>query len=362
MSMMQTFHEIRQNVWLKGIPLSLLDNAEFRIALEAGVASGLVFNTSAFEWAIKNSRTYDASIRRKLGEGFVGEELFLELAVEDARKAADLLRFIYDETDGADGWVSLDVSPRTFDNPSHLAKAAAQLYGRVRRPNVMIKVPGTKEGNIAVVEAVSVGVPVNITNLYSAKQFSAAVEAYLKGVEQRLKAGLKPDPGSAVSLCLSPVEAERIGNGSIGFSSQHGVAIFRRIYDRWRALVQSPRWRRACRDGVRPLRLLCEGFENNSPDSLKALTVKKLPAPFMLFSMHEKRSTPSIKNKWNYGPTQTDEKDSEKILSPTEGSGVDIEHLAEVFQKDAVSLFVKKWFDLMTAIAHKSATLIQVGR
>ena len=350
---MQKFHEIRQNVWLEGITLSLLDDPTLRIAIEEGVASGLIFNISAFECAIKNSHTYDALIRQKLEEGFIGEDLFMKLAVEDARKAADLLRFIYDETDGADGWVSLDVSPRMFDNPSHITKAAVELYGRVRRPNVMIKVPGTKEGNIAVVESISVGVPVNITNLFSTKQFNAAVEAYLKGVEQRLKAGLKPDPGSAVSLCISPWEAERIGNGSIGFSNQHGVAIFQRTYKRWRALLQSARWKRLCREGVRPLRLLCEGVKINAPETLKALTVKKLGTPFAVFTMHEKRSVQSPAAKWNDKQIRAEEKDSEKILSRTEGSDSDIEQLVEVFQKDAVSLFEKKWFDLMTAIAHK---------
>ena len=359
---MQTYHEIRQSLWFDGIPLSLLNSDRLRTAMEAGVTSGLVFNTSAFEWAIKNSRTYDASIRQKLGEGFIGEELFLELAVEDARKAADLLRFIYDETDGADGWVSLDVSPRTFDNPSHLAKAAAEIYGRVRRPNVMMKVPGTKDGNIAVVEAVSGGVPVNITNLFSAKQVRAAVEAYLKGVERRIKAGLKPDPGSAVSFYTSAWEAERIGKGSIGNGRQHGVDIFQRTYNHWRTAVQSPRWKRVCRDAARPIRLLCEGSEINTPDWLKALSVKKLASPFTVFTLHEKRSNPSKKNKGNDSPIQTDEKESDEALSCVVRAGIHIDHMAEVFQKDAVSIFEKGWFDVMTAIARKSAALIQAGR
>lgn len=338
----------------------MINSAGVRTAIEAGVASGLVFNASAFEWAIKNSRTYDASIRRKLEEGFIGEDLFLELAVEDARKAADHLRFIYDETDGADGWVSLDVSPRAFNSPTHLAKAVVELYGRVRRPNAMIKVPGTKEGNLAVVEAVSVGVPVYITNIFSTKQFSSAVEAYCRGVEQRLKTGLELDPGSAVSLCIDPWETERIGKGSIGFSSQDGVAIFHCTYKRWRALVQSTQWNRLCREGVRPLRLLCKGVEINTPETLKALTVKKLATPLTVFTMYEKRSNKSAAGKGNYRANRADEKDSEKVPSRAERSVTDIEHWAKVFQKDAVSLFVKKWFDLMTTIAHKSATLIQV--
>jgi hypothetical protein len=184
----------------------------------------------------------------------------------------------------------------------------------------------------------------------------------LKGAEQRLKTGLKPDLGSAVSLCINPWEVERIGNGSIGFSSQHGVAIFRCTYKHWRELVQSARWKRLCREGVRPLRLLCEGIEINTPESLKALTVKKLTTPFTVFTMHEKRSNQLAAGKGSYREIRADEKDSEKVLSRDERSCVDIEYLAEVFQKDAVSLFVKRWFDLITAIAHKSATLFQVGR
>jgi len=329
--------------------------------IESGLVGGLVFNLRAFETGVKDSAAYDTAIRKMLGENIIGEDLFAELAIADARQAADLLCFIYDQTECTDGWVALDVSPRMFDDPINLASAIKALYARVHRPNIMVNVPGTKEGLIAAVEVVSAGVPVNITHIFSTEQFYAAAEAYLKGVEQRLRAGLKPDISSVVSLNAGRWDAERLERGTDDVGKSLGFAIFQRTYERWQALFHSPRWERACLGGAQPLRFQCIGIEFDTPEIPKALTMNTRLAQLTVFTMSETPADQSVGAERCARPTLSDNNDSDRVTSRFFLSGEDIDSLAEMFQKDAVSLFVKEWFDLMTAIARKSAALTMIG-
>src|SRR5262249_34371616 len=142
-------------------------------------------------------------IRAKLKDGKSGEKLFFELAIEDLTRAADMFRPIWDRTSGVDGWVSLEVSPLLAYNTTSTIAAAKELFSRAERPNLFIKIPGTKEGLPAIEEAIFAGVPVNVPLLFSREHYLAAADAYLRGIERRIEAGLKPEVSSVASVFIS---------------------------------------------------------------------------------------------------------------------------------------------------------------
>src|SRR5262249_26709002 len=199
---------------------------------------------------------YDAGIRKKLAEGKSSEALFFELALEDLTRAADLFRPIHEKTSGVDGWVSLEVSPLLAHDTASTLAAARELFARARRPNLLIKIPGTREGLPAIEEAIFAGVPVNVTLLFSREQYLATAEAFLRGIERRIAAGLEPEIGSVASLFVSRWDAAVAGKVPDTLANQLGIAIARRTYAAYRALLGSPRWQRSYNAGARPQRLL----------------------------------------------------------------------------------------------------------
>jgi transaldolase len=206
--------------------------------------TGLTSNPTIFDQAIKHSTAYDTAIRQKLKEGTSGEALFFDLALEDLPRAADLFRPIYDRTDGVDGWASLEVSPLLAYDTASTLTAAKELFGRARRPNLFIKIPGTTEGLPAIEEAIFAGVPVNVTLLFSREHYVAAAEAFLRGIERCIDAGLKPEVGSVASLFISRWDAAVMGKGPEALRNQRGIAMAQRTYKAYRTLQSSPRWQR----------------------------------------------------------------------------------------------------------------------
>ena len=199
----QLLHNLGQSIWLDNITRDLLNSGTLKCYVTELSVTGLTSNPTIFDHAIKNSTAYDAAIREKLSKGKSGEALFFELALEDITRAADLFRPVYDQTDGVDGWVSLEVSPLlAYDTASTLG-AAKDLHGRAGRPNLFIKIPGTKEGLPAIEEAIFAGIPINVTLLFSREHYVAAAEAFLRGIERRIEAGLKPSVASVASVFIS---------------------------------------------------------------------------------------------------------------------------------------------------------------
>ena len=207
----QLLHNLGQSLWLDNITRDLLDSGTLKRYIEELSVTGLTSNPTIFDHAIKNSTAYDDAIRKKLNEGKSGEELFFELALEDLTRAAELFRPIYERTNGVDGWVSLEVSPLLAHDTASTLAAAKTLHDRAGRPNLLIKIPGTKEGLPAIEEAIFAGVPVNVTLLFSREQYVAAAEAFLRGVERRIDAGLRPDVGSVASVFVSRWDAAIAG-------------------------------------------------------------------------------------------------------------------------------------------------------
>src|SRR6267154_2550085 len=207
MNATQKLHGLGQSLWLDNITRSLLQGGVLRRYIDELSVTGLTSNPTIFDHAIKNSTDYDDAIREKLGEGKSGEQLFFELALEDLTRAADLFRPIYDLTSGVDGWVSLEVSPLLAHDTKTTLAEAKELHARGKRLNLCIKIPGTKEGLPAIVEAIFAGVPVNVTLLFSPEQYLAAAEAFMRGIERRIDAGLSPHIGSVASVFISRWDA-----------------------------------------------------------------------------------------------------------------------------------------------------------
>ena len=245
----QTLHDLGQSLWLDNITRDLLTSDTLQRYIDELSVTGLTSNPTIFDHAIKNSPAYDDGIRQQLKEGRSGEALFFALALEDLTRAADLFRPIHDKTNGVDGWVSLEVSPLLAHDTAKTLAAAKDLHARARRPNLFVKIPGTKEGLPAIEEAIFAGVPINVTLLFSREQYLAAADAFLRGIERRIAAGLKADVGSVASVFISRWDAAVAGKVPEMLSNQLGIAIAKRTYKAYRTLLDSPSWRRPVHQG-----------------------------------------------------------------------------------------------------------------
>jgi transaldolase len=287
----------------------------------------------------------------------MGEELFFELALEDLARAADLFRPIYDRTNGVDGWVSLEVSPLLAHDPAGTLAAAKSLYARGKRPNILIQVPGTKEGLLAVEEAIFAGVPVNVTLLFSREHYLAAAEAFLRGIERRIAAGLKPDVGSVASVFVSRWDAAVAGKDIGALKNQLGIAIARRTYKACRALLTSPRWQRIYNAGGRPQRLLWGSTGTKDPQASDILYIKALAAPVTVNTMPEATLRALADSGQLSEIMSADGGNCEEVLAEFAKLGININDLAGKLQEDGEKLFVNSWNELMAVITSKSAIL-----
>jgi len=357
----QMLHDLGQSLWLDNITRDLLTSGTLKRYIDELSVTGLTSNPTIFDHAIKNSTAYDATIRAKLADGKSGEALFFELALEDLTRAADLFRPIYDKTDGVDGWVSLEVSPLlAYDTASTLA-AAKSLHARAGRPNLLIKIPGTPEGLPAIEEAIYAGVPVNVTLLFSREHYVAAAEAFLRGIERRIAAGLKPGVGSVASLFISRWDAAVAGKVPQALQNRLGIAIAKRTYKAARTLLSSPRWQRVYNAGARPQRPLWASTGTKDPAASDVLYVKALAAPFTVNTMPEA----TLKALADHGEVgallPADGGDCEEVLAQFGKAGVDVDALAARLQDEGAKSFVKSWNELMAVIASKGAALATAG-
>jgi transaldolase len=343
-----------QSLWLDNITRYLLISGTLRRYIQEFSVTGLTSNPTIFDHALKNSHDYDDAIRRKLKEGKSGEALFFELAIEDLRQAADLFRPIHDRTNGVDGWVSLEVSPLLAHDTSRTLAAAKTLHARAERPNLFIKIPGTQEGLPAIEEAIFAGVPINVTLLFSRAQYVAAAEAYLRGIERRIIAGLNPDVGSVASLFVSRWDVAVADRVPEALHNQLGIAVAGQAHESYRRLLDSPRWKRTFNAGARPQRLLWASTGTKDPKASDVLYVKGLVAPFTVNTMPEA----TLKAFADHGdasetlPASTDE-----VLARFAKAGIDTDALAAQLLNEGAASFVKSWQELMECIASKSAIL-----
>ena len=357
----QKLHDIGQSLWLDNITRALLESGTLKRYIDELSITGLTSNPTIFDHAIKNSADYDADIRRKIGGGKSGEALFFELALDDLARAADLFRPIHDRTRGIDGWVSLEVSPLLAHDTASTLAAAKDLHARAGRPNLYIKIPGTPEGVPAIEEAIFAGVPINVTLLFSPEQYRASAEAYLRGIERRVAAGLSPDVASVASVFISRWDAAVQGKAPAGMENRLGVAIGQLCYKVFCELLASPRYLRLMNAGARPQRLLMASTGTKDPKASDILYIKALAAPFTVNTMPEKTLL-AFADHGDVGEAlRADGGDGGSIIGEFKAAGVDIGKLAAKLQEDGATSFVTSWNELMAVIASKAAALKKVG-
>jgi transaldolase len=357
----QLLHNLGQSLWLDNITRDLLNAGTLKRYIDELSVTGLTSNPTIFDHAIKNSSAYDAAICNKLDEGKSGEELFFELALEDLTRAADLFRPIYDRTNGVDGWVSLEVSPLLAHDTSSTLAAAKSLHARAGRPNLLIKIPGTKEGLPAIEEAIFAGMPINVTLLFSHEHYIAAAEAFLRGIERRIDAGLQPYVASVASLFVSRWDAAIAGKVPAVLNNKLGIAIAKRTYRAYRELLDSPRWQRIYNAGARPQRLLWASTGTKDPKASDVLYMKALAAPFTVNTMPEA----TLKALADHGEISeimsVDGGDYATLFDQFATAGIDIYDLAAKLQDDGAKSFVSSWNELMSVIDSKCATLAKAS-
>src|SRR6516162_3108524 len=354
-------NELGQSLWLDNITRELLNSGTLKRYIDELSVTGLTSNPTIFDHAVRNSTTYDEDIGRKASAAPSGEALFFDLAVADLSRAAELFRPVFTRTDGVDGWVSLEVSPLLAHDTESTLAAARELHQRAGQPNLFIKIPGTAEGLPAIEAAIFAGVPVNVTLLFSAAQYVAAAQAYLRGVERRIQAGLNPAIASVASLFISRWDVAVAGKVPNELTNRLGIAVGQSVYKAYRELLDSPRFQRVANAGGRAQRLLWASTGTKDPKAPDILYVKALAAPFTVNTMPEA----TLKALADHGDLSeimsADGGDCEAVLGEFAAAGIDIDNLAAKLQDDGAKSFVSSWKDLMEVIASKSAKLTKAA-
>jgi transaldolase len=350
-------HETGQSLWLDNITRELLNSGTLKRYIDDLSVTGLTSNPTIFDTAIKNSAMYDDDISHGASSAKSGEDLFFSLALADLTRAAGLFQPVFDRTDGVDGWVSLEVSPLLAHDTKSTLAAAVDLHRRAGKPNLFIKIPGTVEGLPAIEEAIFAGVPVNVTLLFSREQYLAAAEAYLRGVERRIAAGLNPAVASVASLFVSRWDVAVAGKVPAELTNRLGIAIAQRAYKAYRELLASPRFQRAANDGARAQRLLWASTGTKDPKAPDTLYVKALAAPFTVNTMPE-GTLKAVAEHGEIGRVMApDGGDCETVLAGFGKAGIDIDALAKRLQDEGAASFVKSWNDLMGRIDSKRVAI-----
>ncbi len=349
-------HQAGVSLWLDNITRTLLDEGILQQYIENYNVTGLTSNPTIFDQAISTTDTYNAAIRQKLQSGKTDEEVFFELAIEDLSRAADLLKPVYERSNSLDGWVSLEVSPLlAYDANSTLAEAK-RLYQQANRKNLFIKIPGTAEGLIAIEEAIFAGIPVNVTLLFSAEQYLAAAEAWLRGIDRRINAGLTPDVRSVASIFISRWDKAIVNEVSEELRNQLGVAVAKRSYRSYRKFLNSDRLQRAMNFGVQPQRLLWASTGTKDPAQPTSFYVDNLLAPFTINTMPEKTLLDYVSNGAPDKPLDVDGGDADALIQAFEAVGVNYQQLAATLQQQGAAAFVNSWNELLTTIKETGRT------
>ncbi|HMK86316.1 MAG TPA: transaldolase [Steroidobacteraceae bacterium] len=358
MTMTEKLHGLGQSLWLDNITREMLDNGTLRRYINELSITGLTSNPTIFDEAIGGSSVYDGSIREKARAGLSGESLFVELALEDLRRAADLFRPIFDRTGGLDGWVSMEVSPLLADDTRSTLEAARSIHAQAKRPNLLVKIPGTPAGVPAIEEAIFCGIPVNVTLLFSREHYLAVAEAYMRGIERRIAAGLDPRVGSVASLFVSRWDRAVSDKVPPELRNRLGVAIARRTYRAHCDLIAGKRWRALAAKGALKQRMLWASTGTKDPKASPALYVDALAAPETIDTMPEKTLLAFAAQGSVGAPMRVDGDDAEEVLASFAKAGIDVDALAAKLQLEGAQSFVKSWQELMRSIAGKSAALV----
>ncbi|MES0382972.1 MAG: transaldolase [Hyphomicrobium sp.] len=353
----QKLHDTGQSLWIDDITRDMLDSGTLAKYISELSVTGLTSNPTIFDRAVTKSDKYDDEIRRLLKSGLKGEPLFFELALQDLSRAADLFLPVHQQTATVDGWVSLEVSPLlAYDTDATIAEAK-RLYKKADKPNLFIKIPGTKEGLPAIEEAIFSGVTVNVTLLFSAAQYTAAADAYMKGLERRVEAGLSPDVRSVASVFISRWDKAVMDKVPDALRDKLGIAVGKGCYKAYRDVLNSDRWQRLESLGARPQRLLFASTSTKDPKAPDTMYVQAFAAPNTVNTMPDDTLLAFGDHGTVEGVLSPDGGDYAAVLAEYEKAGFDVAALAQKLQDDGAKAFVQSWQDLLKAIETKCLAL-----
>ncbi len=352
----QQLHELGQSLWLDNITREMLGDGTLRRYIDELSITGLTSNPTIFDKAITGGSTYDERIVELHERGSEPEQAFFELALADLRDAARMFEPINQRTDGVDGWVSLEVSPLLADDAKATIAQVAELHSRADC-NIFIKIPGTDAGREAIEESIFAGTPINVTLLFSTEQYLGAAEAYMRGVERRIEAGLDPAVASVASIFVSRWDVAVADEVPQELRNRLGIAVAKQAYRAYRELLDSERWLRLANEGVRPQRLLFASTGTKDPEASDVLYVEALAAPLTVNTMPDKTLL-AFADRGEVGePIPTDGGDAEQVLAEFEAAGVDVAELAARLQREGAEAFDASWKELMQSIEEKSREL-----
>ena len=353
----QSLHNLGQSLWLDNITRDILNNGTLKRYIDEFSVTGLTSNPTIFEHAISKSASYDEDITGFNERGVHDEQLFFELALQDLRRAADLFLPVHTRTNGVDGFVSLEVSPRlAYDTKASIA-SAKELHAKANRPNLFIKIPGTKEGNPAIEESIFSGIPINVTLLFSVDHYLASAEAYMRGIERRIDVGLSPNVRSVASLFLSRWDKATMDKVSGGLRDKLGIAVGQQVYKAYRDILDSDRWQRLANFGTQPQRLLFASTGTKDPKASDTLYISALAAPNTVDTMPEETLLAFHDHGAVKGSMPRDGGDFKTVLDGFGKAGIDLKKLAADLQSDGAASFDKSWDSLLRTIQSKSESL-----
>ena len=352
----QDLHNLGQSLWLDNITREMLDDGVIQRYVDEYSVTGLTSNPSIFDKAIGGG-FYDDAIREKSAEGIEGEALFFELAIEDLRRAADTFLGVHERTDGVDGWVSLEVSPELAYDTDATVAAAPELHARAGRNNLFIKIPGTPEGLPAIERTIAAGVPVNVTLLFDADQYRAAADAYMKGIERRLDAGLSAAVGSVASVFMSRWDKAVADVVPDNLRNRLALAVGLDVYRAYREVLDSERWQRLEGEGARVQRLLWASTSTKDPTAPDTLFITGLAAPLTVNTIPDETLEAFHDHGTLDGTLPADGGDADAQLAEFTAAGVDVKALAAKLQADGAQAFVDSWHDLLKRIVDQTGAV-----
>jgi transaldolase len=357
----EQLHQMGQSLWLDNITRDLLDNGTLKRYIDDLSVTGLTSNPTIFEHAIANSKSYDEEIGRLMNAGLRGDDLFFELALQDLTRAADLFAPVHQRTAGVDGFVSLELSPLLAYDTGKSVAAAKLLHGKGSRSNLFIKIPGTRDGVPAIEESIAAGIAINVTLLFSREHYQESAEAYMRGLERRLSAGLSVDIRSVASVFLSRWDGATMDKVPDRLRDKLGIAVGQQIYKAYRDMMESDRWQRLANFGARPQRLLFASTGTKDPKASDVLYINALAAPNTINTMPEKTLLAFGEHGKPTGTLPRDGGDCESVLADFRKAGIDLDKLAADLQSQGAITFDDSWKKMLAAIETKGKVLQGVG-
>jgi transaldolase len=357
----QELHDLGQSLWLDNITRTMLSDGTLAGYIDELSVTGLTSNPTIFDKAITGGDAYDEQITELTEQGLSPEDIFFAVAIRDLQGAADLFAPVHERTDGVDGFVSLEVSPLLANNAPATIEQVRKLHDQGDRDNLFIKIPGTVAGLQAIEESIYAGIPINVTLLFSTDQYLAAADAYMRGIERRIREDLDPNVASVASLFISRWDVAVADDVSDELRNRLGIAVGKRTYRAYRELLESDRAQKLAGDGARPQRLLFASTGTKDPNASDVLYIEAFAAPDTIDTMPDKTLLAFADHGTVGDPIPADGGDADEVLAAFQSAGIDTDELAARLQREGAEAFNKSWNDLLESIESESRRLAATG-